>query len=324
MEQKTSSWRRCHGYRPLNTADLGFTLCHEHVLACPVGFTAAFPEFIDLQATSQSAVRDLSQARQEGVTTIIDPCPYDQGRGRGLLEEVSRLSGVNIIASTGTWMDISPFLAQVVDPDRIAKLYIREIEEGIEGTGIKAGIIKVANDRGGATAVGELVLRAAARAQKATGVPIITHTWVPERVGEQQVAIFKDEGVDMNGVIIGHSNDSTDMGYLIGLLEEGVWLGMDRHPVGPPGSPGWKTRASTVKALIDAGWGHRVVLGHDWDSTIGLRGPEQQAERETVNPDAYLFITRNVLPRLKELGATDEDIHTLTVDNPRRMYEGRQ
>ena len=308
---------------PLDTADLGFTLSHEHIMVAPATFPVTFPDFIDRQATSQRAVRDLSQAHEEGVTTIIDPCPHDQGRDIRLLEEVSRLSGVNIIASTGTWLDISPFLRHV-EPDRLAGLYIREIEEGIEGTGIKAGIIKVANDKGGVTALGELVLRAASRAQKATGVPIMTHTWAPERIGEQQVSIFKDEGVDMNGVIIGHSNDTTDLGYLIGLLEEGVWLGMDRHPSGPPPSPDWQTRTETVKALIDAGWGHRVLLGHDGASTIGLMSPKQQAKQDAANPDAYLFISRNVLPKLKALGASDNDVHMLMVDNPKRLFEGRQ
>ena len=119
----------------------------------------------------------------------------------------------------------------------IAPLYIREIEEGIEGTDIKAAIIKVANDVGGVTPEGEIILRAAARAQKATGVPISTHTWAPERVGEQQVAIFEDEGVDLNKVYVGHSNDTDDTDYLIGLLEKGVWIGLDRYP-GRPGSAG--------------------------------------------------------------------------------------
>ena len=78
---------------------------------------------------------------------------------------------------------------------------------------------------GGVTPEGEIILRAAARAQKATGVPISTHTWAPERVGEQQVAVFEDEGVDLNKVYIGHSNDTDDTDYLIGLLEKGVWIG---------------------------------------------------------------------------------------------------
>ena len=88
---------------------------------------------------------------------------------------------------------------------------MREIEESIEGSGIKAGIIKVANDAEGVTPQGELILRAAARAAQQTGVRISTHSYAPGRVGLQQVAIFEDEGFPLNRVYIGHSNDSTDL-----------------------------------------------------------------------------------------------------------------
>jgi phosphotriesterase-related protein len=122
---------------------------------------------------------------------------------------------------------------------------VREIEEGIEGTGIKAGIIKVASDRGGVTPPQEVILRAAARAQHRTGIPISIHTWSPDRVGEQQVRILQEEGVELNRVYIGHSNDDTDLDYLLGLLDKSVWLRMDRYPGGgsralPTGSSGPK------------------------------------------------------------------------------------
>jgi phosphotriesterase-related protein len=207
----------------------------------------------------------------------------------------------------------------------VAPLYIREIEEGIEGTGIKAGIIKVANDMGGVTPEGEIILRAAARAQKATGVPISTHTWAPEKVGEQQVRIFEDEGVDLNRVYVGHSNDSTDIDYLVGLLEKGVWIGLDRYPGRKTDvTPDWLGRTETAKKLIDAGYGHRIMMGHDWSVTLSIASKEMQAQRTKGNPDGYLFITRNVVPKLKEMGATEEDIQNIFVNNPRRFFEGAE
>src|SRR5205823_6639443 len=113
--------------------------------------------------------------------------------------------------------------------DEIAAVFAREIEQGIEGTGIRAGIIKVANDAEGVTREGEIILRAAARAAAQTGARISTHSYAPGRVGEQQVAIFEDEGFDLNRVYIGHSNDTTDVDYLLGLVRKGVWLGLDRY-----------------------------------------------------------------------------------------------
>ena len=308
---------------PMDTADLGFTLSHEHVIVSSAGIQYVYPEFVDRAGTIERGVADLTTAYSEGLRTIIDVTTIDLGRDIKAIEQVSRESGINIICATGTWHDI-PRAFHAAPPDQIASLYIREIEEGIEGTGIRAGIIKVANDRGGVTPEGEIILRAAARAQKATGVPISTHTWAPERVGEQQVRIFEDEGVDLDRVYVGHSNDTTDVDYLTGLLAKGVWFGLDRYPGPQAGeTPDWVARTETAKKLIDAGYGDRIMLGHDWQVTITMANRDTLDERDRRNPDGYLFITRNVIPRLKELGATDDDVQNIFVNNPRRFFEGR-
>ena len=306
----------------IDAADLGFTLSHEHVLVASAGIQQIYPEFIDRAATIARGIADLAAARAEGLRSIIDVTTIDLGRDIRLLEEVSRGSGVHIVCATGTWRDI-PRVFWTATPDDIAPLYIREIQDGIEDTGIKAGIIKVANDMGGVTAEGEIILRAAARAHKATGVPISTHTWAPERVGEQQVAIFQDEGIDLNRVYIGHSNDTDDIGYLTGLLEQGVWIGLDRYP-GRPEVLDWEARTQTAYKLIQAGWAHRIMLGHDWSVALLIANREARAARDIANPDGYLFITRRVLPRLIELGASQDDIHKIMTDNPRRFFEGKQ
>ncbi len=246
----------------------------------------------------------------------------DLGRDIRAIEEMSRQSGIQIIACTGIWRDI-PRAFWTATPDMIANLFVREIEEGIEETGIKAGIIKVANDKGGVTPEGEIILRAAARAHKRTGVPITTHTWAPERVGDQQIRIFEDEGVDLNRVYIGHCNDTTDIDYLVGMLRKGVWLGFDRYPGGQAGdTPKWEERTETVKKILDAGYEDRIMVSHDWSVTLSLTRRPMTAERRRVNPDSYLFITRRVLPYLLELGASPEAVRKLNEDNPRRFFEG--
>ncbi|MDA4123328.1 MAG: phosphotriesterase-related protein, partial [Thaumarchaeota archaeon] len=258
----------------------------------------------------------------EGVRTIIDVTPFDSGRDPELLREVSRGSGVQIICATGCWLDIPRSLWDA-SPDLIASLFISDISVGIEKTGIKAGIIKVANDMGGVTKEGELVLRAAARAHKATGVPISTHTWAPERLGNQQIAIFEDEGVDLGRVYIGHSNDSTDLDYLAGLAKMGAWVGLDRYPGGDiPGTPGWEERTLVLKKLIDAGHADRIMLGHDWDVTATIANKGLRESMSVQNPDGFLFITRRVLPRLREMGVREEVIEDIMVRNPRRFFQG--
>ena len=177
---------------------------------------------------------------------------------------------------------------------------------------------------GGVTPEGEIILRAAAKGAEGDRCPrLSTHTWAPERVGEQQVRIFEDEGVDLNRVYVGHSNDTTDTDYLVGLLKKGVWIGLDRYPGGrTPGTPDWEGRTQTAMRLIEAGFGHRIMLGHDWSVTLSIASREMQEDRRRYNPDGYLFITRKVLPRLLELGATQDDVDNIMVNNPRRFFEG--
>jgi phosphotriesterase-related protein len=179
----------------------------------------------------------------------------------------------------------------------------------------------VANDAEGVTKEGEIILRAAVRAAKQTGVRISTHTFAPGRVGEQQVAIFEDEGFDLNRVYIGHSNDSTDLEYLLGLVKKGVWLGLDRHQTSSPIGPDAEGRTQTLAALIKAGVGDRLMVSHDW----GVLGVSRTSDRTTsrgYNPDGWLFATSRVFPRLLELGITQQQVDALNNDNPRRFLGG--
>src|SRR5262249_37081781 len=133
-------------------------------------------------------------------------------------------------------------------------------------TSIRAGIIKLATDVEGLTPGIELALRAGARAHRATGVLISTHTAVKHRTGEMQQRIFKEEGVDLSRVVIGHSGDSRDLDYLKGLMEAGSFTGMARFGLTfstIDTHPDLAGRIDTVAQLCKAGYAERMVLSHD-------------------------------------------------------------
>jgi phosphotriesterase-related protein len=316
----------------LDTGDLGFTLTHEHVWQSAAGVNVTYPEFFDRQSIVDKAVAQLREAYEEGVRTIVDVTTFDLGRDVMLTKDVALRSGINVIASTGFYVDI-PRIFWGADPDEVAQLFVKEIQVGIEETGIKAGIIKVASDAGlddGLTQAEEIVVRAAARASLQTGTPITTHTNAPARTGDLQVKIFESEGLDLNRVCIGHSNDTTDIGYLSGLADKGVWLGLDTFPGPDPqlsqnsqSRPDWEQRTEVVKTLIDAGYGNRILLSHDWCVIKPWGSREEQEQVQRFNPDSYLFVTRRVLPRLEEMGCSRELINQIMVDNPRRFFEGQ-
>ena len=306
---------------PLNTEDLGFTLTHEHLFTASAGIQQTYPElFGDFQKLTEQTILTLNEAREGGVRTIVDLSTLDLGRNVRFLAEMSTRTGVQIICATGIWRDI-PRALWLRSADEIAALFVREIKVGIEGTGIKAGIIKVANDAEGVTKEGEVILRAACRAATQTGVRISAHSFAPGRVGEQQVAVFEDEGFDLNRVYIGHSNDSTDLEYLQGLLARGVWLGLDRHQTSVPIGPDAEGRAQTLAALIKAGHGDRLMVSHDW-GVLGVSRTSDPLVSLSYNPDGWLFAKRKLFPRLLELGITQAQIDLLNNDNPRRFLGG--
>ena len=124
----------------------------------------------------------------------------------------------------------------------------------------------------------------------------------------------------MDRVCIGHSADTTDVAYLEQLLDQGVYLSMDRYP-GRPGRPGWQERNETVKALVDRGWAHRIMLGHDFAPGPVLAGRDDAPEER---PNGYLHLATVALPALRESGVSEDDIDQMMRETPRAFLTGGQ
>ena len=302
---------------PVDASKLGTILSHEHVLVGMGEDNHHYPWMFDWEQTRANAIRELSEAKAGGVDTVIDLTTPDLGRDVEFVRDVAAASGMNVIAATGIWRDV-PRSFWARDLDRIADIFVREIEVGIGNTGIKAGAIKVANDMGGVTPEGERILRGAARALKRTGCPISTHHWAPEQVGTRQVEIFREEGAPMDRICVGHSADTTDVDYLESLLNAGVYLSMDRYP-GAEGRPDWRQRNATVKALVDRGWAHRLMLGHDYAPSPVLAGGKA---RPPEGQTRYLFVSTVAVPALRADGVTEAAIDLMLREVPRRFLTG--
>ncbi|MBN1381167.1 MAG: hypothetical protein JXA41_05790 [Deltaproteobacteria bacterium] len=304
---------------PLDTNDLGFTLMHEHIMVGAAGAYEDFPEFFGPKPMAR-VVEGLKKAKEGGVDTIVDATTLDLGRDIHLLYEASKQSKVNIIACAGWWLEIPRFF-EGLSADQLAEVFLREIEHGISGTNIKAGILKAAHDIGGVTPMGETMIRAVARAHLKSGVPIMLHSYSPGRVGLQQLAVLKDEGVNLNRVKMDHSNDTMDVEYLISLMEEGCYLGLDRYP-GMNVSP--LSRTKTMKALIDEGYADRLCPSHDGSILHILVDNPVMTEKERLlkNPYGFLFIKNVVFPQLKEMGVPEDIINGLCVRGPKNFFLG--
>lgn len=316
---------------PIDTAKLGFTLSHEHICASSAGLWQAWPQMFGGRAQFvREAVDKLKQAKDEGLDSFVDVTTIDLGRDIRLIEEISRKSGVQVVACTGHWLDPSRSMnARTVE--ELTDFFIHEIEVGIEGTDIKAGVIKVANGGAAIDGFGEKLLRAAARASKVTGVPVTTHSPARQRTGEKQAAIFESEGLSPSKVCIGHS-DNSDADYRVGLVKRGYVLGLDQLPGGLPPAPGAPApqpapltldeRLAGIKALVDGGFATQVMLSNDWSLAMSLQPTANDLVRKAQNPDGIQFVIRKVIPGLKRIGVQDRSIRTMTVDAPKRFFDG--
>jgi phosphotriesterase-related protein len=300
---------------PIDSSELGFTLMHEHVVVKSAGVVENFPSVWNRAEEIEKAVARLRDVAARGVKTMVD-ATADQGRDIHFVAEVARRSGMQIIAATGLWIDV-PRYFRSRGADVMAELFLKEINEGIAGTQIKAGILKCATDEVGATADIEKALRACARVHRATGVPITTHTFAAGQTGTVQQDIFESEGVDLSRVIIGHSGDSTDTDYLLRLIGRGSYIGMDRFGLDmflPTAD-----RIATIAKLCKMGHADKMVLSHDANSYMDWF---ERPLLEMTAPDwHYNFIPDTVIPALLESGVSEDEIRQMTVENPRRIFE---
>jgi phosphotriesterase-related protein len=304
----------------IDTAELGFTLMHEHVFIHSEGLVGNFPSLWDKKAEIDNARTQLQELYNLGVNTILDATIFGLGRDIPLMLEVASDLPINLIVTTGIyhWCDCEAnSLVQALEIDDIADLFIRDIEIGVQGTNVKAGVVKAASDVRGITPVVEKFMRAAARTHRQTGVPLITHSSSPLKQGLQQQDIFEDEGVDLSRVIIGHAGDSEDIKYLKELMHRGSFIGMDRFGLEPFLSD--DKRIAVVTDLCGMGYEGKMVLGDDY-TTFHTLLPWKQA-LENFPKAGLSHVVKDILPALRTAGVTEVQIRRMTVENPRRIFE---
>lgn len=307
---------------------LGVTLIHEHIFVTDpeLDVNMPHPEW-DEQGYIERAVQVLTDLFDLGVRTVVDLTVLGLGRNVARVAEVAARVPVNLVAATGCYAaEVLPTFFRlngpglVVDgPDPLVQLFVSDIERGIAGTSVRAGMIKIASDEHGFSPDTHRVFAAAAEAQRRTGVPITTHSHAASRGGILQQNELERHGVALDRVVIGHSGDSTDLAYLRDLADRGSFLGFDRFGMEHVGRD--EDRIRMLLQLLDAGYADRIVLSHDAAVFSRMTPPSWRAAKVPTWTMSHLFET--ILPRLRAEGLDSATEHQLLVANPQWLLVGR-
>jgi phosphotriesterase-related protein len=271
--------------------------------------------------TVQIAKDKIAEMQAAGIRSMVDPCPSDLARDIEFSVEVSQATGFPIVAAAGLYNEAfgqtaSWKMRSMIGADveqEMADAFIAELTEGVAGSGLIHGIIKVATGSGAVTKYERQVLAAAVWAALATDVPIITHT-DDGVLGEDQQAMFAEGELPMHRALIGHSCGTNDHAYHWRLVEGGTYVGFDRFGLESINSD--VNRAKSMHRPMARGAGTRLLAAHD---TVWYRLGKPFPPNPTWRPSRFC---QDVVPMLRAGGATDEAIDQILVQNPRCYFVG--
>ena len=291
----------------------GVTLVHEH-LVVDWGELQGRPK---LQFGFEDAVGQISAkldtARADGVGGLGECTPIGAGRYADVMVEVARRSGVAIVGATGFfhegWTPMHP-IARALDLDALTDVYTRELTEGMGASRVRAGLIKCATGEGAIPAAEEKLLRATARAHRATNAPIVAH--ITDSMEQEQLDIFESEGVDPAAVCLSHVGGGEGwQARMLGALRRGANVSVDMitYDFAPD-----EQRIDVVKTAADAGFAGQVMLAHD--ALVLQSGPEQMFG---VGPSDFGYISRVFVPKLIAAGIDEATAWAMVRENPQRF-----
>ena len=300
----------------ITAEDAGVILSHEHILCCSHAMKTGFGDkWFNTKEVIDIGVELLKQVKREcGVNTIVDGTPLNLGRDIKLLQEISRRSGVHIIASTGLYYTEDYFL-RAKSPELLASYFIDECFYGTVDTGVKPNFLKCATNDQGVTELNEKSLLTMGIVQKETGLPLYAHNYHCSKTAYDQIRVFERCKANFEKIVIGHCSDTNDITYLEDLLKQGVYVGFDRifeecyH------------KAKTICTLIERGWEDKLLFSHDFYVFIDSQNYTWEERKKNIfnSNHSLMNVHKKLIPHLREMGVSDNQIYKALHDNPIKL-----
>ncbi|MDF2857988.1 MAG: phosphotriesterase-related protein [Neobacillus sp.] len=316
---------------PISVDQMGKTLIHEHFVFGYPGYQGDVTlGYFNEEEALEAAVGAARQMMSYGIQTVVDPTPNECGRNPLFLKKISEATGLQTICATGYYYEgegAPPYfkLRQGLGTAEaeIYEMFMKEVTDGIGGTGIKPGIIKLGSSKDEITEYEKMFFRAAAKVQKETGIVILTHTQ-EGTMGPEQAQMLIELGADPSKIIIGHMCGNTDPSYHKKVMDQGVRIGFDRFGIQVlVGAPFDHEREATLLALLDEGYEDQILLSHD-SITVWLGRPPVMNEQVTEIMGNWhpSHIFENVIPALRKNGITEGQIDKMIGTNAKALFAG--
>jgi len=299
---------------PIDPADLGFTLPHEHT-AIALWHIPGRWDYWELTRDRPVIEAELGRFRDAGGRSLVDLTLPGVGRDPGWLADLAAATGLHLVMGAGWYREAYYPAEALIDRrsvDDLADELVREATDGVGDTGVRPGILgEIGTDKPWLSAKEERVHRAVARAARRTGLAITTHA-VMSDVGLAQLRVFEEEGADPTRVVIGHADSYPVFAHYLAIVGRGAsvefdFLGMSFTPQERHGEG---RIVELLCELLASGHLDRVLLSQDICHNAQLRRYEG---------NGYTYLHEAFLPRLRAAGVSDAEIDTMTVANPRRL-----
>lgn len=285
----------------------GITLIHEHTR---IDLSRIKGDDDTNLNCKEATIKEFSELYDYGVRNIVDVTNMGMGRDPEYVREVAEKSGINIIQSTGFYKE--PFLPDFVydmDIDELADLIAKEIEEGIEDTGIKAQVIgEIGTSKDKIEAMEEKIFMASIKAHKKTGAIISTHTSLGT-MALDQADMFIKEGVDPAKVVIGHQDLCGNLDQIKKLINLGFYISFDT--IGKNNYFPDVTRAEYLLDLQENNMLDRIFFSMDITRKSNLK---------YKGGIGYTYLFTDFIPLIKKAGISQESIDKILIYNPRRIF----
>jgi phosphotriesterase-related protein len=312
---------------PLDTSELGTVLMHEHIFNLTAEIQIAHPGFNgwDPDVKIPEAQETLRAVKEAGIDTFVELSPIGLGRSLELIRRAAEGSGLNIVLATGLYTyDVLPRPWHFIGPgtlldgeEPLDSLMRADLDEGIEGSGVRPGILKCAIDAAGLTEHVERVVRSVCRIHNERGTAVCIHTNAPEKRGYDALRILDEEGVNPARVMLAHCGDTTDIEYLEEMAASGALLGMDRF--GLDVLLPFEDRVTTVVEMCARGHADKMILSQDANCFTDWF-PPGLGDQLTPNWH-HLHVVQDVIPALLERGVSQEQVDQMMRGNPRDFFE---